>query len=52
MGGSGPFGSGSGGPVPVTLQLYTAAKARQTADTMDEVAPPDLMTWDGRGMPT
>ena len=52
MGGSGPFGSGSGGPVPVTLQLYTGAKARQTADTMDEVAPPDLMTWDGRGMPT
>jgi nitrate reductase beta subunit len=53
MGGSGPFGESSGGPVPMALENFQLLKQRQRSDTF--VDPADgrervnLLNWDGRG---
>ncbi len=55
MGGSGPFGEGSGGPSPIAVENFQMLRTRQTSDTI--VAPDDksnrvnLLNWDGRGTP-
>ncbi len=55
MGGSGPFGEGSGGASPIAVENFQMLQARQTSDTI--VAPDDkssrvnLLNWDGRGAP-
>jgi nitrate reductase beta subunit len=36
MGGSGPFGSSSGGPVPIAIETFHSLKRRQTADSVEE----------------
>ena len=54
MGGSGPFGEGSGTPTPIAVENFAMLKDRQTSDT---VAAPDrsgrvnLLNWDGKGTP-
>jgi len=35
MGGSGPFGEGSGGPIPIALENFQMRKDRQTRDMVD-----------------
>ena len=53
MGGSGPFGESSGGPVPVAVENFHMLKQRQRSDTF--VDPADgrervnLLNWDGKG---
>jgi nitrate reductase beta subunit len=53
MGGSGPFGESSGGPVPVAVETFAALQERQTSDEF--VDPSDgrrkvnLLNWDGKG---
>ena len=56
MGGSGPFGEGSGGTAPRSpWRTSTCCRTRQTTDTI--VAPADkasrvnLLNWDGQGRP-
>ncbi len=55
MGGSGPFGEGSGGPVPVAIETFQALKQRQESDsaTSDDALRNrvNLLNWDGNGMP-
>ena len=55
MGGSGPFGETSGGPVPVAVENYHALRDRQTADTAAGAESGtrriNLFNWDGRGRP-
>jgi nitrate reductase / nitrite oxidoreductase, beta subunit len=55
MGGSGPFGEGSGAPTPIAVENFHALRDRQPSDT---VAAPEgkssrvnLLNWDGRGTP-
>jgi nitrate reductase beta subunit len=55
MGGSGPFGEGSGAPTPIAVENFQMLQDRQTADSM---AGPDgkasrvnLLNWDGKGSP-
>ena len=56
MGGSGPFGEGSGNQaLPIAVENFAMLKARQTSDT---VAAPEgkasrvnLLNWDGKGSP-
>ncbi|KQY24073.1 nitrate reductase [Cellulomonas sp. Root485] len=55
MGGSGPFGEGSGSNTPLAVENFLALKDRQTAD---EVTPTggqggrvNLLNWDGKGSP-
>jgi nitrate reductase / nitrite oxidoreductase, beta subunit len=55
MGGSGPFGEGSGGPSPIAVENFQMLRARQMSDA---IVPPDdkagrvnLLNWDGRGAP-
>lgn len=55
MGGSGPFGEGSGAGTPLAVENFLALKDRQTAD---EVTPTggqggrvNLLNWDGKGAP-
>ncbi|KQY47042.1 nitrate reductase subunit beta [Cellulomonas sp. Root137] len=55
MGGSGPFGEGSGAGTPLAVENFRALKDRQTAD---EVTPTggqggrvNLLNWDGKGNP-
>jgi nitrate reductase beta subunit len=55
MGGSGPFGEGSGAPTPVAVENFQMLQARQTSDSL---AGPDgkesrvnLLNWDGKGSP-
>ncbi|MCC2313724.1 nitrate reductase subunit beta [Cellulomonas xiejunii] len=55
MGGSGPFGEGSGGQDPIAVENFHMLQQRQTTDT---VADPDtrkarvnLLNWDGKGSP-
>ena len=58
MGGSGPFGEGSGNQqvVPVAVENFAVLQDRQTSDSM--AAPPDkssrinLLNWDGKGAPS
>lgn len=55
MGGSGPFGEGSGGPVPLALENFHALKQRQTSDGLaspeDKSSRVNLLNWDGKGRP-
>jgi len=56
MGGSGPFGEGSGGPIPIAVENFQMLKDRQTSDTVDEhrdyrPGRTNLLNWDGRGKP-
>ena len=56
MGGSGPFGEGSGAPVPIAVDNFTMLRDRQTSDTVvateDKKGRVNLLNWDGRGRPT
>ncbi len=53
MGGSGPFGEGSGALEPVAVENFRMLQERQTADTVADPtsrkAKVNLLNWDGRG---
>jgi nitrate reductase beta subunit len=55
MGGSGPFGEGSGGVSPIAVENFQMLRDRQTADSLaspeDKQARVNLLNWDGRGRP-
>ncbi len=55
MGGSGPFGEGSGAPTPIAVENFAMLQDRQTADTMASPAGKgarvNLLNWDGKGTP-
>jgi len=56
MGGSGPFGEGSGRPAqPVAVESFQALRQRQTADRStdpeDKARRVNLLNWDGKGTP-
>jgi nitrate reductase beta subunit len=55
MGGSGPFGESSGGPVPVAVENFHMLRERQTSDTVaapvDKASRLNLLSWDGKGRP-
>jgi nitrate reductase beta subunit len=56
MGGSGPFGEGSGVPTPIAVENFQMLKDRQTSDTVVESdhrrGRTNLLNWDGRGKPS
>jgi nitrate reductase / nitrite oxidoreductase, beta subunit len=56
MGGSGPFGESSGGPVPIAVENFQMLRDRQTSETLaspsDKSARVNLLNWDGKGAPT
>ena len=57
MGGSGPFGEGSGGQAqPIAVENFAMLQQRQTSDTMaspdDKAKRVNLLNWDGKGAPT
>ena len=56
MGGSGPFGEGSGAPTPIAVENFQMLQSRQTSETMaapsDKAARVNLLNWDGKGTPT
>jgi nitrate reductase / nitrite oxidoreductase, beta subunit len=53
MGGSGPFGEMSGGPLPIAVENFQALKQRQTSDSLvdpgDTPRRVNLLNWDGKG---
>jgi nitrate reductase beta subunit len=55
MGGSGPFGEGSGAPTPIAVENFRMLQDRQTSDTVVDVSTTrgrvNLLNWDGRGRP-
>jgi nitrate reductase beta subunit len=55
MGGSGPFGEGSGAPTPLAVENFQMLRDRQTSDSMaapgDKAARVNLLNWDGKGSP-
>ncbi|WP_407343984.1 nitrate reductase subunit beta [Pengzhenrongella phosphoraccumulans] len=55
MGGSGPFGEGSGAGTPLAVENFRALKDRQTSDTTTPAGGPatrvNMLNWDGRGTP-
>ena len=55
MVGSGPFGEGSGRPVPVSVETFHALRDRQTSDRVTDPGTPgariNLLNWDGKGRP-
>jgi nitrate reductase beta subunit len=55
MGGSGPFGEGSGVPTPIAVENFQMLRDRQTADTVaspgDKGTRVNLLSWDGKGSP-
>ena len=56
MGGSGPFGEGSGGQAqPIAVENFQMLRDRQTSDTFaapdDKTARVNLLNWDGNGSP-
>ncbi|MBO3101882.1 nitrate reductase subunit beta [Cellulomonas fengjieae] len=55
MGGSGPFGEGSGTNTPLAVENFRALKDRQTADevtaTGGQGGRVNLLNWDGKGAP-
>jgi nitrate reductase / nitrite oxidoreductase, beta subunit len=55
MGGSGPFGEGSGAPTPLAVENFRMLQDRQTSDTSVDVSTTrgrvNLLNWDGRGRP-
>ena len=56
MGGSGPFGEGSGAPVPIAVENFHLLRDRQTGTTVTDPADTrgrvNLLNWDGRGAPS
>jgi len=49
MGGSGPFGEGSRGPIPIALENFQMRKDRQTGDSAIKLdSPPDQEATEGR----
>jgi nitrate reductase beta subunit len=56
MGGSGPFGEGSGAPTPIAVENFQMLQNRQTSETLaspsDKAARVNLLNWDGKGTPT
>jgi nitrate reductase beta subunit len=56
MGGSGPFGEGSGGVSPIAVENFQMLRDRQTSDTVaapdDKAARVNLLNWDGKGSPS
>ncbi|WP_350275769.1 nitrate reductase subunit beta [Kribbella sp. HUAS MG21] len=56
MGGSGPFGEGSGAPTPIAVENFQMLKDRQSGDTVaspaDKTARVNLLNWDGKGTPS
>jgi nitrate reductase beta subunit len=56
MGGSGPFGEGSGAPTPIAVENFQMLQSRQTSETItapsDKAARVNLLNWDGKGTPT
>jgi nitrate reductase beta subunit len=56
MGGSGPFGEGSGGTTRIAVENFHLLKERQTSDTVAPLsgsrqARVNLLNWDGKGAP-
>jgi nitrate reductase beta subunit len=55
MGGSGPFGEGSGGPSPIAVENFQMLQIRQTSDTIvnpgDKTSRVNMLNWDGKGAP-
>jgi nitrate reductase beta subunit len=58
MGGSGPFGEGSGVPTPIAVENFQMLKDRQTSDSVVETehrqyrqGRTNLLNWDGKGKP-
>ena len=55
MGGSGPFGEGSGGQLPLAVENFQALRDRQTSDSRaapdDKPSRVNLLNWDGHGRP-
>jgi nitrate reductase beta subunit len=53
---SGPFGEGSGRPVPVAVENFQMLRDRATSDTLaspdDKASRVNLLNWDGKGVPT
>jgi nitrate reductase beta subunit len=51
----GPFGEGSGRPVPVSVETFHALKERQTTEGIADPRSPgariNLLNWDGKGRP-
>ena len=56
MGGSGPFGEGSGRETPLAVENFRILKERQTTDRLgapaDKQSRVNLLNWDGQGSPT
>ncbi|CAM3265700.1 nitrate reductase subunit beta [Occultella aeris] len=56
MGGSGPFGEGSGSQTPLAVENFAALKTRQRSDfgtdPADKAARVNLLNWDGNGSPS
>jgi nitrate reductase / nitrite oxidoreductase, beta subunit len=55
MGGSGPFGEGSGVETPLAVENFRMLKDRQTSDGLgapaDKQSRVNLLNWDGKGSP-
>ena len=55
MGGSGPFGEGSGGDTPLAVENFRMLKERQTSDSLaapgEKASRVNLLHWDGKGSP-
>jgi nitrate reductase beta subunit len=55
MGGSGPFGEGSGVPTPIAVENFQMLRDRQTSGALTDVGGKrgrvNLLNWDGRGHP-
>jgi nitrate reductase beta subunit len=55
MGGSGPFGEGSGGVTPIAVENFHMLQDRQLSDTVaspqDKAVRVNLLNWDGKGAP-
>jgi nitrate reductase / nitrite oxidoreductase, beta subunit len=55
MGGSGPFGEGSGAPTPIAVENFAMLQNRQTADSLagpeGKSSRVNLLNWDGKGAP-
>jgi nitrate reductase beta subunit len=56
MGGSGPFGEGSGAPTPIAVENFQMLQNRQTSDTLaapaGKASRVNLLNWDGKGSPS
>jgi nitrate reductase / nitrite oxidoreductase, beta subunit len=56
MGGSGPFGEGSGSPTPIAVENFQMLQNRQSADTLagpaGKASRVNLLNWDGKGAPS